>query len=295
MVTNTLVNRAFLVSLHAPVWTGAKTDKQASQQTLAANNATEDAGKFTKYLIPPDRVKPYYNAVMAARLDHYRLTSPWLAGQDILASQLQPEYSLIMQEHRITLDKLRREFLDWYDSYMRDQSQSMARLGNLYQAREFPRSDRIARRLQFSVTLIPFPDITDWRAVASLPDAAAIVAETEQRINDAVGNAQRANWQRLHQALVDLIGKLDRYDGTRKGAFRDSVMTELCDLAGLLPALNLTNDPLMDDLARQVHAQLCVHSPDTLRESADTRTDALAKARAMADSVSAIMGVIDDD
>jgi len=69
---------------------------------------------------------------------------------------------------------------------------------------------------------------------------------------------------------------------------RDSVVTNLVKLVDVLPKLNVTGDPELEQLAAQVRASLLV-DPQELRKSEGVRTETARNASAIASRMSAYM------
>jgi len=72
--------------------------------------------------------------------------------------------------------------------------------------------------------------------------------------------------------------------------FRDSVVINLVKLVDVLPKLNVTGDPELEQLAAQVRASLLV-DPQELRKSEGVRTETARNASAIASRMSAYMAV----
>lgn len=288
-----LKDRAMLVSLHAPIFNNNKRDQQATASTLAANNAASDAGTFVKHLLPKAAYAAYTNAVMAGRLTLYRYSSPWLdkQGTRIMPSSLYFDFQRDMQTCRLAVEAARQAFFDQYDSYIADRT----RLGQLYNADDFPSRAKLARRFVFAVAVEPITDSTDWRCRLTADEEQSIKEAIETRLEQAQATIQRDNFTRLHAALSDLVSKLSRYDGTRKGAFRDTLTAELCDLVDLLPALNLTDNRELNDMVDTIRTTICTNTPDALREDESLRQRVLAESDKMLANMSGWLAGDDDD
>jgi hypothetical protein len=75
-----------------------------------------------------------------------------------------------------------------------------------------------------------------------------------------------------------------------EGVFRDSLVENVRELAELLPAFNLTNDPAFDELAKRIQRELCVENADTLRKDDDVRASVQKSADDILKDVESLLG-----
>jgi hypothetical protein len=80
--------------------------------------------------------------------------------------------------------------------------------------------------------------------------------------------------------------KGEKAKGEPRNYFRDSLVDNVRDLAALLPAFNLTDDPKVDALIDRINRELCSEDAKTLRKNADAR-ESVAKS---ADEIVAEVG-----
>jgi hypothetical protein len=65
--------------------------------------------------------------------------------------------------------------------------------------------------------------------------------------------------------------RLRAYNGTKEGSFRDSLVDNVRDLVDLLPRLNVTADPVLDNTAQKMRDMLCAYDAQLLREDTNLR------------------------
>ena len=75
--------------------------------------------------------------------------------------------------------------------------------------------------------------------------------------------------QRLEETLSNIVDRMNGYDGTRKGSFRDSLIENVRDLADLLPGFNITSDPKLEDIRTRIVKDLASVDPKDLRGDGD--------------------------
>lgn len=97
--------------------------------------------------------------------------------------------------------------------------------------------------------------------------------------------------ERVAETLAHLIEKLSEFGvdaktGKATGVFRDSTVTNLTELASILPSLNLTGDPKLTEASNALLTQLRDLDPEKIRNSESHRKDVVSKARDVADKLS---------
>jgi hypothetical protein len=269
-----LPNKAILVNLHAPGFTNTKQDSQASGFVTNHYAADSDAATVIKKLLPKDVFSGYTNAVMATRLVLYKYSHPWLdGGWRILPTALYPDFCREIQELRVTrIDPERQKFLNSYDAAVANSR----RLGGLYQQSDYPSRAKLERKLVFEINEMPLSDVNDFRCTLTTDDEIAIKARIEAQLAQAQANIQAENRNRLATALGELVSKLARYDGTRSGAFRDSVLDDIREQVNLLPKMDLVGDQELIDMIANVEKTICGNSPEGLRENETLRQSVIA-------------------
>jgi hypothetical protein len=89
-----------------------------------------------------------------------------------------------------------------------------------------------------------------------------------------------------------MADRLRKYVVTENGvqnAFRDSLVGNVRELVDLLPALNITGDPVLTDITKRMRESLTVYDGDTLRASAAARIETAKAADDILATVSAFM------
>ena len=74
--------------------------------------------------------------------------------------------------------------------------------------------------------------------------------------------------------------------------FRDSVMTNMVDLVEILPALNVTEDPELEEMCADVKAALTGYSVKDLRKDAKIRETAGTEAKRIMDTMKGYMSAM---
>ena len=278
-----LQQNAMLCSLTISQWTAKKQDKKATAYVKSEFNTTDDAGRYNKALLASTYLDQVKKAANAARTYHYENTLPWLdSGARILPAKHFSTYSAKMREFRADFENAVDAFLHAYPNLV---WAAADRLGHLYSSEDYPTAGRIARKFAFDVQVNPIPAADDFRADISAEEVTAIRADLESRAATAQALAGVDLWKRIHTAVSAMAERLS----DPKAVFRDSLVSNLCELAEILPALNISDDPMLENLRERLVSTLCRTSPAELREFPQHRAETAAEAAAILDAMAPFM------
>lgn len=288
----TLSTKAMLTKMQIRMWTARKHDKDASDEIAAIHDAIGDAGRFNKLLLPKTAMAPIQSAATALRAHHALNTLPWtLDGVGLLPAT---NYFPYMAEHKrlaIMFDAEKEAFLSRYDAA---QKSAQHTLGDLYRDDDYPSQDDLASRIACEVTVWPMPDAADFRVDLGDAEAARIRSEIEQSVNDACAAAVRSLWQRVHDTVSAMHDRLTKFskdaDGKVHHPFRDSLVGNMRELVDLLPRLNFSNDPDLQDMIVLLTQKLCAVEPDALRSDDALRASQAAECARVFNLMSGYVG-----
>lgn len=283
--------RAMLVCLKISAWTARKFDKRVTKEINETRGASQDAGRYNKMLLPGD-AEPYRRLVKvcnAARGDHYAQTLAWSdEGWRLLPTANYMEYSEMLRGHAAAFDAALADFIAAYPDL---KEAARVALNGLYRPEDYPGVSELGRRFRFSIDYAPLPARGDFRL--SLPDGelARLESSVEDRVTRATREALADAWGRLG----DVVGKMHARLAEPGAIFRDSLITNVRELADVLTRLNVTGDADLEAMRLRVASDLCRHEPDTLRKDADVREDTAAKAAAIMEAMGDLYGGPDHD
>lgn len=283
-----LNDRALLVQLNISQWTARKHDKAATRQVASTNNASMEAGRYNKSLLPMnDALDHVHKKSTLIRTKYYEnTTSSGLDGMQILPSGNYLAFMTEFRKEKSEWDSLVALFVDNYEDIVTRNRHILQRtLGNLYDPGDYPTVDQIRAKFRMDVAVFPVPSSANLRIPVSNEELDRIRAEIEQRVDNAAKTAMTELWQRLHDRVKHMAEKL----ADPRAIFRDSMVENARELCALLPRLNFTDDPHLEDMRQQVEQSLLKH-PDALRNDPDLRRDTAAEAKAIMDKMAIFMG-----
>lgn len=255
------------------------TDKRVSREVASRENAYNDAGKYNKRLLAKDATARIQSAASNLRNLHYKYTLPWSNdGMRILPTATYFEYVKQMNEGKDAFYAAVTEFIQDYTNHV---SAARSRLGNMFNPEDYPDSSDIRNKFGVEFNFLPMPDASDFRANLPSDQIEHIKRDIEEQTQAAIQRGMDDVFHRAVDVLQHMTDKLATYQPANKskgqkavGIFRDSLVTNIKELADLLPSLNVANDPKLHKLSVSLASLAGDYDPNDLRNDASTRASA---------------------
>jgi hypothetical protein len=279
-----LAERAMLVDLSIGVWEGRRKDKAVTNEVILREKSDQDAGSWWTYTIPHSAVLPMLTAANRGRAVQASLTLPWTNdGARILPAKAFMDYTEAMRKCRADFDKAVSDFIEAYPSIL---EKAPERLGKLLKEEWYPKPEDLRAKFSFDIRFYPLPTAGDFRVDLGAEATAEIKEQIEEQSKAAFDAAMSELWTRLHTCVSKIAQRL----GDPDAKFRDSLIENTVELCDLLPKLNVTGSKELDDMRRQVIAELTKQEPEVLRKNKSVRNDTAAKAAKILEQMSGYMG-----
>ncbi len=280
-MNNGLSEKAMLVKLSITKWSARKYDRKISREVADKYGTDQDRGRYNKVLVAHEHLQAIQKAESAARTFNYENTLPWKDdGARILPSNNYMDYTGEIRALKSQFESQVRDFIQIYPALV---DQARLDLNGLFDPADYPDPTTIGRKFAFEVEVDPLPTAADFRVTLQAGEVDRIKAEIAGRLKEAQAEAMADLFNRLHEVVKHMAGKLS----DKEAIFRDSLITNIQDLVDLLPRLNLTGDPHLETLRREVEAKLLGYEPDTLRKNPFARQET---AQAASDILTAMAG-----
>lgn len=280
-MNNDIRGGALLVRLSISKFAPTRRDKSATSEVLVAKQASRGAAEVRKRLLPKEAVDPVLKVEREIRATHYTHTLPWDdEGLRLLPVDNWATYVDEMQALRVRWDNRVDEFIDSYEDY---RQQAMADLGLLFDASDYPAAGEVRGKFIFDTMMYPLPSGDDFRLHMQDDDLDELRSKLDQRVNSAVDEARLDLYNRLAERLNRVSERLSDPDHV----FRDSLIEGLQDLLHLIPNLNVTKDPELEELRLETLRRVAPHAAQDLRDD-DTLRDQVKNA---ADEILRKMGL----
>ena len=270
---------AMIVRLKVRQWSARKYDKKVTHKVADEFGAGDDAGRYNKVLISKDLMKKLTTAVSNIRNYHYEATLPWDdSGARILPAAMFMDYSKKMRELRTNFESAVSDFVDNYDDY---REEARIRLNGMFNEDDYPSRFEVESKCSVETNIEPVPSSDDFRVNIQSKDQDRLKAELDNRVDSLVKSAMADLYDRLFSVVNSMVERL-----SGDGIFRDSLVGNIEDLVSIIPKLNLTNDPKIEEFRKEVLKKLTVKSPAELRSDPKVKIAVASDAQAILDKMS---------
>jgi hypothetical protein len=269
-MSSSITDYAMLAALNIRQWSARKLDRSVTAE-VDKNHGAKDGGRYNKLLIDKAALDPIEQVAGAARQYHYKVTLPWgINGEWLLPASLFMDYSTKMGEYRNSFENAVAVLIAAYPMHVQAARQ---RLGTMYNATEYPTN--IKDRFEFKVDFSPVPTANDFRVKLSEDHLAAIRRDITVRIEERQNQAVREVFDRARK----IVSKIHEQTVDTDRKIYDSTIDNAREFIELLPALNLTNDPILCQIEADMR-ELLVPVED-LRKNKRIRADTAKAANAI--------------
>jgi len=248
------------VTLRSKAFT--KKDVAATEQTIANNHATKDAGSFQKNLFASasGELKALRKAGSACRTYLYTHTTPYDTGHGSLqkGARLLPTCrSMDFMQGFASLEAAYKQALnDFKAVYDARKSQALAALGGMANPNDYPDVAELDDYFGVELSMAPVPTaskLPDSLPTEVLNEAANKLAQNQV---DSINNAIADTRERLGEELSRMAGVLHRHGQGEKTKLYASLMDNMRTVTDLLEATNVTDDPVLADVIKGVREDL---------------------------------------
>ena len=277
--------RTLLVTLQVSQWSARREDKRETADITSKHNAKARAARVNKSLFPScNELADIHKATSELRKYVMRVSLPWLnSGQRIIKSS---EYMNVTQgiaKRKAKWEGLVNKFLADYDNHV---ARAAYDLGTLYDADDYPTAGRVRQMFGIHATFSPVPTASDFRVSMSNEHLDKIKADLEEATRAQINDSMFDAYSRLRDVLSHAAEKLL----TKDAIFRNSLVENVREVCDTIDALNITNDPRLTKLAKEMGGLFDRWDVKDIRKDEDVRTIVGDKAKSAVAEVDKIMG-----
>jgi hypothetical protein len=257
---------AMLVDLGISVWTGRKKDKRASAEVADTNHAKRGVASVNKALLGDCAELAAIGKFAAmVRQSHYASTMPWSdTGLRLLPTQRYFAYVEQMSGFQQEFNRLVEAFLSNYEWEV---LQAHAKLGDLFNADEYPTVDSLRDKFGFRLNYIPLSDSGDWRLDMEAEAQQALREQYDGFYRKQMEAAMDDVIQRVTGELQRFVKQLDVDEEGRRGKIYQSTLDNVRNLTKLLEECNFTNDPTISLALAKLRQTLRGLDPTALKKN----------------------------
>jgi len=275
--------KAILISVGVRCPTGNKKDKGATESVLEEFGALEGAGAFSKSLYG-DALKAYGTIRSRVRSWVEANTLPWTKGVGILPSAKILDARRALADLSYALGAETSRILDRYDEI---REEARGRLGQMFSEADYPSRDKLESKFGIDVAYYPIPTEGDFRINVGDEERAALEDQLRVNAERTMKRGIQGLWTKLHGRVVKLAEILER----EGGKVRDDFLARTLDLCGSLKDLNLTGDPDLARMTREVETSLAGLTGTSLSESETQKQELSRDVDKIMASMSGFMGI----
>ena len=183
-------------------------------------------------------------------------------------------------------DVLKEQFRVSYPQEVERAKQHYVGLGKMFNASDYPDVETLMGKFKIRCDLDALADLKDWRCDLEAQGQQEIV-DTMQANNDArMKEVMDDIWKRLLAPLNNMSEKLDYDDATgkpRNGHFKGTLVDNVTQIVDLMKLCNVTNDPKMEQVRRDLKDALTgvtydgLKASDTMRDKVKGKVDKIIK------------------
>jgi hypothetical protein len=260
---NPLQTKAMLAQLSISMWTGRKADRKVTSEVEQAHGA-HDSGKFNKILVAKELLDPITKIAGRARDYHYHLTLAWSdSGPRILPSALFAEYTATFRGLKAEFEKAVNTMVT---SYPVEVQAARNRLGTMYEPDDYPDPGDMYMKFNLKTEFMPVPDGDDFRVSVGEDDRQLLADSVRESVNTRLAAAVTATYSRIR----DVVSKIEERLSVPGAIFKDSLITNAIELCQVLDGLNITDDPVITDICKDIRDHLLM-PPSLIRTNSSTR------------------------
>ena len=271
---------AMLAGLRITAWSGRLYDREASDHVAVHHDASASAGRYNKRLLPKAAFAALTATMSEARTRHYANSLPWDdKGSRLLTVANYEHYTELMDALRERVVRQRARFIEDYDDYV---GQARLDLGKLFHIEDYPSKEALQDKFSIHYRITPVPDADHFIAKLASDDTDRVKRDIERHIEEQLHDAVGDLYRRLAEAVERVSERLEEDENGKPLVFRDTMISNIRDLADIVPRLNIFGDDRLARLCEQVKDRIAGVEPDSLRPS--KTFDPVARARVKRDA-----------
>ena len=287
-----LADRFMLISLVATCPTGKVNDKELAEEIRISYGASDQdvVDTILKVYNTPALIV-VQKIISQTRNTIKALSQPWSdtgRGPRLIENKNVDVAEAIALDAEKEASKHYKDFLDEYDNL---KTQKQISMGRLFKDSHWPTRDDLQSKLKLKtvVDTVPDPDQdvrAGWTDTQKEKHRDRVIASEKMLSRMAMESVAKE----AHIKVAKLVEKLRGQTGTRKGAWRDTTLSNVEDMADILESFNLTNDPDIIKIVQTIRREVVSLSADVLRKDDEKRDVVTKNAERVANDLAARMG-----
>lgn len=281
-----IANNAVLVYLTIKKPSFSAKDNKASSEVTGAAGVDKHAARVWKSLFPRNPlIKAMNSAERELRIFHYLNTLPYMYdGQRFLPTA---NYDAYMEKFSGLKRKFEKAVEDFLGSYPSMLEEAKLFLKDLYVEDDYPSVEALRSKISVRLSTSPMPVASSYFELGvNTQDAQRMCKELEEELQATFEAANRSLWERTYFSLKKFVEQL----ADPKKKIRPETIPSVLEMIDVLPRMNITADPRLDEMAKELKASLESLNYDEVRSDAAVATEAMLRTQKVCSAMSALMG-----
>ena len=256
----------------------SKADNELTDHLREHFHMGKNAAKGIKQLWG-NSLDPLATNARKARKAHEQMTFEGIGGIRLAVSDERQKW-LTAMEHYAAIDRQLSQ--DWLNSYDLWLEQERYDKNGAFRIEDYPSRENLANKLGFQFAILPMPEPNAFIRDALTDELGKqLAAEYEARVANTTESIRRRVFDNLINLISETAETLANDGPIVDSEKRKGPLAKLQEYLDRVPALNITNDPRITQLADQARVKLA-YSAETLRKNETTRQLAAAQAQNIA-------------
>jgi len=269
--TTSISQAALLVELSIGVWEGRKRDKTATNEVTTSKHASRGSATVNKKLLTDSKpLEQIVKFAASVRAQHRHMTLPWAknGSLNLLTNEMYFQYHPYITQAETTFYQLVTDFLDVYPVEIQ---RAMVRLGDLFDAADYPTVAQLRSKFKFQYGYMPMPETGDFRLDINHAAKAELNNQWQKFHQEKLEYAMNDVWHRLKESLTTMSLRLESKPDGGSRVFRDTLVGNVQQVVDIMKACNVTKDPNMEKVRIELSQALSGVTPDKLRANTTLR------------------------
>jgi hypothetical protein len=270
-----LKDQALSCTFASKMWKAVRLDRDIAREVEISHQTSTGIGKYNRNLFPgcDQPLKVVLASIERVREVHEFYSVPWPPSRAVKIEA----YPKHRDATKDAIGKFDVALQTFHDVYPKLVEQGLVNSNGLSSRDEYIDQSEIFDRFGVSITYGQLTDAADWlKATLITPEEAAELVkqsqEAEQRMLDGVASSLKDQLAATLKSARDNLSKKTQPNGA-KLRFNTAWLTNLQQLATMLPSFNLMNDPVIPQMLVDLQPVL-KHSTDTMKSSAVAQAEA---------------------
>ena len=284
----TISSSAILVDLSIRGSDFTKQDKDVADEVKVVKGATSvNAGTYQKNLLAGSKeLKAVKQYTAIIRRWHKHRTLPWAdSGVRLLPAVLFMMYMNELAVHEVEYKRLVDEFVH---SYRLAIQVAQLELSSLFKLSDYPDPSEIPSKFEMRFSTYPLPEHGDFRVDIGNEGLNELREHFKVKQDLRVQEAMSEVRERVKTALTKVSSALRVEDDGKKGRIHDATLEGAIELCDSLEGFNLTRDPELEQLRKEMRNTLNGIDPVDMRKDDVVRTFAKQEVDALLDKFSLV-------